>query len=1535
LGTSTGDAEVWRYDGNSWQKVGGEGSGLLSPSWGNGYEHVPAMYLDGATLYVGLGLSGGDSEVWKCVDSECSVNDHWTKLGGDGNETGTQSWNTTKERVWSIEMIGTKLFVGLGDAAGDAEVWMCNTSGTCSPTEGWKKIGGDGTGSSWNTNYDRVYALTKYSTKIIAGLGLTAGEAEVWMCDTGVANNDCTDTSSWQVLANGDSSGSGGQSWGNAYEYTLALSVIDGDTNDYLYVAVSGSGNGEAEIWMCDLASTCTTTAGWQEVGGDTIGFSWTGNYDEVRSFYLTGTTLLAGITGNTQPGELWSGDCSSGTCSWTQLGGNYINGSWGYTGLDRVISSATNGNYLYFGTGSGAGDATVWQYNGSIWSLIGGQNINNGWGGTFDKYETVDSLVSYKGSLYAGLGTSNDDGTVWKWNGSAWTQIGGVGSDGWVDADNVNRVYSMASDDTYLYAGLGSGTDEGDVWRYNGSSWEQIAGLASPALTNGSWQNADNIDGVTSMVSDGNYLYAGIGTSTDDGEVWKYDKIAGTWLQIAGAGANASYLSWGANDDIESVYSLAEYDGEIYAGLGNSTADAEVWKWNGSIWTQVAGFGSSTQAWDGGSYEAVYSLAVFNGNLFATLGNTSGSTDGEVWKYNGVTWAQVGGDGIVTGSWTSSDLRESAYGLAEYKGKLYAGLGNSNNADAEVWVYGNDSMVQSATNSFTADTWYHVAATYDGSTMAVYVNGVSDGTASAQITPNDSAGLLAVGKARGSPATARSPGYFAGRLDEVRISSTKRNSFNTTTYSASTQTIRPNASVLTSDVSQFSEFDDDLASADGGSIAYRLSNDGGSTWYWWSSFWIESSSTNQANDESTVDAHIDSFPVGSGGIMWQAVLSGNGEQKPTIPSVRIDAYSDTENPNPPSELTAKSTDNEETWTDIASGDWNTYSSPYFSWTPPSDNGNGDNPVAGIAGYYVYFGVDPDGEPEQANYQTGNTYTASGLSSGNPYYLRIKSKDKAGNISSAWDAFTYNYDTVGPTTPATVSVSPSGYATTNSFTFSWTASTDTGSDIQGYQYKTDADEGDLSDWSDIVSERSITIADAAHDTGENAFYVRSVDNANNTSSSASVLYYFGGSGPSVPTLLGVTPQTREINDFTFTWSEPDTYSGEAGSLTYCYTVNTTPNENTCTYTLPGVKTVSGALATQVGLNTFYVVAKNDDDYGGGINYGSYASVTFTADTSAPGIPLNSDVSDISVKSSSTWRLTVSWNEPSDSGSGVSSYKIYRSTDGDSYSEVASTTGTAYVDTGLSQVDYYYKVKACDSVNNCGAYSSAVTGLPTGKYTSAATLTSDPAVSGITTKTATIDWSTDRTSDSRLQFGESSGSYFESEPSNSTQVTSHVIELENLSPGTTYYYRARWTDEDGNIGTSEEATFSTDAAPTVKDVTAKSIGLTSVTLQYTTTGSSSVKIYYGKTSAFGGVVEVATSTAETTYTTTLDDLEDGTKYYYKVNTFDTQDAEYEGTILSFTTLPAPKLCQLGFRKSGEQRSLQSLLLGVPIRKFQVS
>ncbi len=346
---------------------------------------------------------------------------------------------------------------------------------------------------------------------------------------------------------------------------------------------------------------------------------------------------------------------------------------------------------------------------------------------------------------------------------------------------------------------------------------------------------------------------------------------------------------------------------------------------------------------------------------------------------------------------------------------------------------------------------------------------------------------------------------------------------------------------------------------------------------------------------------------------------------------------------------------------------------------------------------------------------------------------------------------------------------------------------------------------------------------------------------------------------------------------------------------------------------------AGPYATQPGGNTFYVAARDESN---NINYASYATVTFTANTPAPGIPLNADIVDVSIKATSNWRLALTWDAPTFAGAGIATYKVYRSTDNVTFSPVGASSSTTYIDAGLTQQRYYYKIQACDSTTNCGADSSTVSEIPTGKFTSPAALVSEPVVSNITTRRARVSWSTDRPSDSKVSIGTTSGSYSPSEVGNSSQVTAHEVDLNNLSAGTTYYFVAKWTDEDGNTGTSQEQSFATAPAPSLKEIQTDSITLNSARVTFTSKNATKAILYYGQSEAFGGVVTINTSMTESNYQAFLTGLADGTKYFYKLVAYDAEGSAYDGSIFSFTTPARPKITNLQFQPiQGEPTSTQ--------------
>lgn len=78
-------------------------------------------------------------------------------------------------------------------------------------------------------------------------------------------------------------------------------------------------------------------------------------------------------------------------------------------------------------------------------------------------------------------------------------------------------------------------------------------------------------------------------------------------------------------------------------------------------------------------------------------------------------------------------------------------------------WGVRTGGTTYSGTSQITLNQWYHVAATYDGTTLKLYVNGTLEMTKQSPVTPVASNTVI-IGKRGGNA------GYFIGCLNDVRI---------------------------------------------------------------------------------------------------------------------------------------------------------------------------------------------------------------------------------------------------------------------------------------------------------------------------------------------------------------------------------------------------------------------------------------------------------------------------------------------------------------------------------------------------------------------------------------------------------------------------------------------------------------------------------------------------------------------------------------------------------------------------------------------
>ena len=113
----------------------------------------------------------------------------------------------------------------------------------------------------------------------------------------------------------------------------------------------------------------------------------------------------------------------------------------------------------------------------------------------------------------------------------------------------------------------------------------------------------------------------------------------------------------------------------------------------------------------------------------------------------------------VVT-NWRTVILKE-APGTLSYA--LYAGTSSNAGPDGEL-VIGSAAPVATSSTRLTLNTWSHLALTYNGSTLRLYVNGAQVGSVAATGSIMTSSGALRIG---GNSIWGE---WFSGLIDEVRI---------------------------------------------------------------------------------------------------------------------------------------------------------------------------------------------------------------------------------------------------------------------------------------------------------------------------------------------------------------------------------------------------------------------------------------------------------------------------------------------------------------------------------------------------------------------------------------------------------------------------------------------------------------------------------------------------------------------------------------------------------------------------------------------
>ena len=189
-----------------------------------------------------------------------------------------------------------------------------------------------------------------------------------------------------------------------------------------------------------------------------------------------------------------------------------------------------------------------------------------------------------------------------------------------------------------------------------------------------------------------------------------------------------------------------------------------------------------------------------------------------------------------------------------------------------------------------------------------------------------------------------------------------------------------------------------------------------------------------------------------------------------------------------------------------------------------------------------------------------------------------------------------------------------------------------------------------------------------------------------------------------------------------------------------------------------------------------------------------------------------------------------------------------------------------------------------------------------------------AISGIgilkvTGNMATVVWVTDMPATGQIEYG-STVQYGSLAELNSSYIPNHSINLEPLSPATTYHYRIISHDKNGNEATSTDQSFTTTAIsdntpPVISDVVTTDITHESATITWVTNELAIGQVEYDTNFSYGNTTPPETSML-LNHTIVLNNLNGGIPYHFRVNSSDSSGNISTSPDTTFITAKPPRM-----------------------------
>ena len=411
-------------------------------------------------------------------------------------------------------------------------------------------------------------------------------------------------------------------------------------------------------IWAL-LVPSALTADSWQRIGRGGLAASYNPFQYSPDTFCIFKGKLYTATSGGWELGQIW---CYDGT-QWTMVYKSANKTSF----VMEITALGVLGDYLYAGMVTNQGDCQVWRTRGTgaapyAWAKVSGPN-NVG----AKSNSQVSAMVASGGQLY--LGTQGwKGGEIWRFNGTAWTQIVGQGPSssptgpGFGNKENYVVASLTASPSgeiiagTYRYKGC-------EVWRNASSGWIR---MNLPGFGN----KKPNVK-VGALAYLGNALFAMTENHENGCQVLKYlGPDPEDWKTVHAGGFGDP-----GNHEVRTAVTFGTPT-RLYLNVDNDTSGARIFRTDGKTWQAASapGFGEADALSTGGG------LAVHNGLLYAGVGGEAG----------GSVFATPGGSKIPH-NWTLKNepgfAKNNNYAVASaafFRGRLYVGLASGRGG--EVW---------------------------------------------------------------------------------------------------------------------------------------------------------------------------------------------------------------------------------------------------------------------------------------------------------------------------------------------------------------------------------------------------------------------------------------------------------------------------------------------------------------------------------------------------------------------------------------------------------------------------------------------------------------------------------------------------------------------------------------------------------------------------------------------------------------------------------------------------------------------------------